>query len=359
MKILKHYYPVWVKWVFAGTLVLAVVLFVFGGLYIRDNKMPNFRDDFVIFVSDTTTADQLLEEFCTDTFCVNIRSLKRAFQKEDLEHRIRIGRYEIKREHSSIEVARMIKRGWQKPCRLVLSGLMRTKEQVAAKISSQMMVDSIEIIQALNDERFLAQFGFRPDNVYSLILPDTYEMYWNATVYDIFKRFQVEYEAYWTEKRVKQAARHNLTPMQVSVLASIVAGETYRKEEYPYVARVYLNRLKKGMKLQACPTVCYIYDYKIRRVLRSHLKADSPYNTYLYAGLPPGPICVPPKACIEAVLQPAEGNYLYFSANPAFDGTNRFTASFAEHQKWAREYQQALTIQQREAKKAKKEKEQQ
>jgi UPF0755 protein len=345
----KRTYPRWIKLAFGVGLLLFAVFSVWFGLYIRDNKMSNFRSDVVIFVSDTTTADQLLAKFRADTHCVNMHSLERAFRKEDLAHRIRVGRYEIKKGHSSIEVARMIKRGWQKPCRLVLSGLMRTKEDVAAKISAQMMVDSIEIYQALEDEAFLAQFGFRPDNVFSMILPDTYEMYWNATVYEIFRRFYVEYEAYWNEKRVAKAQKQGLTPLQVSVLASIVAGETYRKEEYPYVARVYLNRLKKRMKLQACPTICYLYDYRIRRVLKSHLKTESPYNTYLHAGLPPGPICVPPKACIEAVLNPADGNYLYFSANPAFDGTNRFTTSFAEHQKLAREYQKELTRRQREA----------
>lgn len=334
--------------VFIGaSLLLLVVLSVWAGIYIRDGKMSNFRGDFILFISDTTTADGLMARFRRDTLCKSAGSLERAFKREDMEHQIRVGRYEIKKEFSSIEFVRIIKRGWQKPCRLTLSGTLRSKGAVAAKIASQMMVDSAQIAVALNDDAFLSQFGFDSRNVYSMILPDTYEMYWNATVYEIFKRFYEEYERYWNENRRAAARSQHLTPLEVSILASIVAGETSRNDEYPYVARVYLNRLNRNMKLQACPTICFLYDYKIRRVLRSHLKVDSPYNTYMYPGLPPGPICVPPKACIEAVLHPASGNYLYFSANPAFDGTNRFASSYAEHQQMAREYHKAVSERQK------------
>ncbi|MBP5398088.1 MAG: endolytic transglycosylase MltG [Bacteroidales bacterium] len=332
-----------------------MAILIMTTVYIRDNRMSNFRGDFIIFINDTTTADQLLDRFRGDTLVKSIRSLERAFRKEDMAHQIREGRYEIKKEQSSIEVARMIKRGWQRPCRLTISGTIRTKGVLASKIAAQMMVDSTQIADALNDDGYLGQFGFHSGNVFSMVLPDTYEMYWNATPYEILKRFYVEYEAFWNENRIKKARQQGLTPLEVSILASIVAGETNRRDEYPYVARVYLNRLHKHMKLQACPTICYIYDYKITRVLRSHLKNDSPYNTYMYEGLPPGPICVPPKACIDAVLNPAEGNYLYFSANPAFDGTNRFTSTYSEHQQFSKEYHKAISEKQkaeREAAKA-------
>lgn len=331
----------------AVALALVAGLSVFGGFYIRDHKMSNFRGDFVLFISDTSTADGLLARFRTDTLCKSYSSLKRAFRAEDMAHHLRIGRYEIKREHSSIEMARMIKRGWQRPCRLTLSGTIRTKSRLAGLIGAQMMVDSARVMAALNDDAFLSQFGFNSRNVYSMILPDTYELYWNATVYEIFKRFYEEYELFWNEARHEKAGKLKLTPLEVSILASIVSGETNRKDEYPYVARVYLNRLDKNMKLQACPTICYLYDYQLTRVLKTHLKIDSPYNTYLYPGLPPGPICVPPKACIDAVLSPAEGNYLFFSANPAFDGTNRFASSYAEHQRMAGEYHRAVTERQK------------
>ncbi|MBQ9597545.1 MAG: endolytic transglycosylase MltG [Bacteroidales bacterium] len=335
------------KILLAAAIAVAAGLLVFGGFYIRDHKMSNFRGDFVLFISDTCTTEGLLKRFESDTLCKSYSSLKRAFRAEDMEHHLRIGRYEIKQEHSSIEMARMIKRGWQRPCKLTLSGTIRTKQRLAGLIGTQMMVDSVQVMEALNDDAFLAQFGFDSRNVYSMILPDTYEMYWNATIYEIFKRFYEEYDAFWNETRQAKAQKLKLTPMEVSILASIVSGETNRKDEYPYVARVYLNRLDKNMKLQACPTICYLYDYKLNRVLRTHLKVDSPYNTYMYLGLPPGPISVPPKACIDAVLNPAEGNYLYFSANPAFDGTNRFAASYSEHQRMAKEYHKAISERQK------------
>ena len=331
----------------ALAVVLAAGLAVFAGFYVRDHKMSNFRGDFVIFISDTTTVDGLLERFRTDTLCKSFSSLQRAFREEDMQNHLRVGRYEVKREHSSIEMARMIKKGWQRPCRLTLSGTIRTKGRLAGLIGAQMMVDSAQVMAALNDDAFLSQFGFDSRNVYSMILPDTYEMYWNATIYEIFKRFYEEYDLFWNETRHAKAGELKLTPLEVSILASIVAGETNRKDEYPFVARVYLNRLNKNMKLQACPTICYLYDYKLTRVLKAHLKMDSPYNTYMYLGLPPGPISVPPKACIDAVLNPADGNYLYFSANPAFDGTNRFASSYTEHQRMASEYHKAISERQK------------
>ena len=335
-------YPRWARILIGASLLVIAAILINLTLFVRDNRMSNFRGDFVIFINDTTTAEHLLELFRGDTLVKSIRSLERVFRLEDMAHQIREGRYEIKKEQSSVDVARMIKRGVVTN-RYKNLGTIRTKGVLASKIASQMMVDSAQMANALNDDAYLSQFGFHSGNVFSMVLPDTYEMYWNATPYEILKRFYVEYEAFWNEKRIRKASAQGLTPLEVSILASIVAGETNRRDEYPFVARVYLNRLHKHMKLQACPTICYLYDYKITRVLKSHLKTDSPYNTYMYEGLPPGPICVPPKACIEAVLNPAEGNYLYFSANPAFDGTNRFTNSYLEHQKMSNEYHRAIS----------------
>lgn len=238
--------------------------------------------------------------------------------------------------------------GWQTPGNLVLSGTMRTKERIAQKIGSQMMTDSASVMAALNDEAFLAEYGFTPANVFGLILPDTYQMYWTASVKDIFDRLKKEYDSFWTLERLDKAKTLGLTKEQVSVLASIVSGETLQAKEYPIIAGVYLNRYRKGMKLQADPTIAYIHNYEPNRILKKHLKVDSPYNTYMYKGLPPTPINVPPKACIEAVLNPDKNNYIYFCASPEFDGTHRFAVGYNEHLKNAREFQRALTKRQKE-----------
>jgi len=151
-----------------------------------------------------------------------------------------------------------------------------------------------------------------------------------------------ECEAWWTHERKEAAMAQGLTPKEVSVLASIVDGETRYVPEQPAIAAVYLNRLRIGMPLQADPTVAFCFDYKPRRILHSHLEVDSPYNTYKNRGLPPGPISCPPKSCLEAVLHPDSHNYLYFCADPSFNGSHRFAASYAEHLANARSYQRAL-----------------
>ena len=188
----------------------------------------------------------------------------------------------------------------------------------------------------------LAGYGFTPENVFALILPDTYQIDWTASVTDIFDRLKKEYDKFWTEERIRKAELQGLTPIEASIMASIVSGETLKDFEYPKIAGVYLNRLHKGHKLQADPTVCFCYDYTLDRVLKKHLQIDSPYNTYKYAG-PPAPINVPPKACIEAVLNPDEHGYFYFCASAAFDGTHKFAVTYGEHMKNAREFQRELT----------------
>lgn len=178
-------------------------------------------------------------------------------------------------------------------------------------------------------------------------------MYWTASVKDIFDRFKKEYDAFWTSERKAKAAAQGLSPMEVSVMASIVSGETLKAFEYPIIAGVYLNRYKKGMKLQADPTIAFCYDYTLDRILKKHLTVDSPYNTYKHVGLPPAPINVPPKACLEAVLNPENHKYIYFCASPAFDGTHRFAVTYSEHLKNARAFQRELTAR-RKAKAAEK-----
>lgn len=326
-------------------LLLTAALLITGtivlGRWYNDNKRPNFEDDYVLYVYPETSAQQVLDSLDSRTF--RPRSLKRAFDKMEVAGKLKPGRYVIAPSSTSIYVARMLVYGWQTPHNLTLSGTIRKKGVLAKKISVQMMVDSAAVAQALDSAEFLAGYGFTPENVFAMILPDTYQMYWTASVKDIFDRFKREYDAFWTEDRLAKAAAQKLTPMQVSVLASIVNGETLKSFEYPVIAGVYLNRYRKGMKLQADPTVCFCFNYELDRVLKKHLTVDSPYNTYKYKGLPPAPINVPPKACIDAVLNPDSHRYIYFCASPDFNGTHRFAVTYSEHLKNARAFQRALT----------------
>lgn len=336
-----------VIWVMVAMMLLGGVAgFVFGRYWI-DNKTPNFSEKYVLYVYPETTLEQVKDSISANTGVIRPKSLERTFSKMEVGQNIKPGKYVIDPSSTSIYVARMLVFGWQTPQNLTLSGTLRTKGRIAQRIGSQMMADSASIARALDDEAFLAGYGFTPENVFALILPDTYEMYWTASVKDIFDRFKKEYDAFWTEERQAKAKAQGLDQMEVSVMASIVNGETLKSFEYPVIAGVYLNRYKKRMKLQADPTIAFCYDYTLDRILKKHLTVDSPYNTYKHVGLPPAPINVPPKGCLEAVLNPADHKYIFFCASPAFDGTHRFAVTYGEHLKNAREFHRALTARNR------------
>lgn len=319
----------------------------FCGRIVADKYLPNFTDKRVVFVRPDTPVSDVLDSI--SVISKRKGSLLRAAKKEKLAERIKPGRYVIEPEFTATYVVRMLSCGWQTPGDLVLSGNLRSQTKIADVISRQMMVDSVVVDSLLRDETFLSQYGVTPQTVFALIIPDTYQMYWTASPKAIFDRFKKEYDRFWTPERDDAARKLGLTRDEVCTLASIVNGETRQKAEYPVIAGVYLNRLRRGMKLQADPTIAYCFDYKLNRILKKHLAVESPYNTYKYAGLPPGPINVPPKACIDAVLHPTEHNYLYFCASAAFDGTHNFAASFSEHLRNARAFQRELTRRQREA----------
>jgi UPF0755 protein len=331
------------KFILVALVILAgAAAFVVGRYYI-DNKKPNFTEEYVLYVRPETTLGQIADSLQSGAGMIRPKSLERVFKKMDVASKMKPGRYVVDATCPSIYVARMLVFGWQTPQDLVLSGTMRSKDRIAKKISTQMMVDSASVADALNDKDFLAGYGFTPENVFALILPDTYQMYWTASVEDIFDRLKKEYDAFWTPERDAKAKAQGLNRMQVSVMASIVSGETLKDFEYPVIAGVYLNRYKKGMKLQADPTIAFCYNYTLDRILKKHLQVDSPYNTYKHVGLPPAPINVPPKACLDAVLDPAKHGYIYFCASEEFDGTHRFAVTYSEHLKNARKFQRALT----------------
>lgn len=330
----------------AAALLAGAAGFVLGRYY-SDNRKPNFTKDYVLYVHPDMSVQTVMDSLQAGAGTLRPKSLERAFAKMEVAQKMKPGRYVIDPSNVSMYVARMLVFGWQTPQNMTLSGTLRKKDRIAQRIGLQMMVDSAAVADALNDEAFLAEYGFTPENVFALILPDTYEMYWTASVRDIFDRFKKEYDAFWTSERKAKAAAQGLNPMEVSVMASIVSGETLKSFEYPIIAGVYLNRYKKGMKLQADPTIAFCYDYTLDRILKKHLTVDSPYNTYKHVGLPPAPINVPPKACLEAVLNPESHKYIYFCASEEFDGTHRFAVTYSEHLKNARKFQRALTARNR------------
>ncbi|MEQ1678019.1 MAG: endolytic transglycosylase MltG, partial [Chitinophagaceae bacterium] len=231
------------------------------------------------------------------------------------------------------------------------------KELFAGKMGSgkkfDVECDSLQMIQFLNNNDSLKKYGVDTNTVMALVMPYTFNLKWNSSPDNIFQQFYTAYKKFWTTERKIKADSLHLTPLQVITLASIVEEETNKKVDKSNIASTYLNRIKTGMKLQADPTVKFaMKNFALKRILGVHLQTVSPYNTYMYAGLPPGPICTPSVETIDAVLDAPRTDYLYFVASHKFDGSSIFTSDFNDHIKYARLYQQELTRRMDSSKKA-------
>lgn len=257
---------------------------------------------------------------------------------------VKPGMYELPDKATNYQLIGILRSGRQTPLRLTFNNV-RLKDDLAAKLAQNLDADEDDFREMFNDVNYLKQFGFTPTTIMTMFIPNTYELYWNTTPEQLMDRMKKEYDKFWTEERVAKATKLGLSKTEVSVLASIVEAEqNQHPDERPRIAGVYLNRLKRGIPLQADPTVVFaVGDFTIRRVLNVHLQTDSPYNTYKYKGLPPGPIDLPSITSINAVLNPEQHNYIYFCAKEDFSGYHNFAVTEAEHLANARKYQQALT----------------
>lgn len=255
---------------------------------------------------------------------------------------VKAGRYKIKPGMSLYNLLRMLRSGNQAPVNLVINKL-RTKEDLAQKIAANFECDSAAFMQALNDPQTWQQFQVDSNTIITSVIPNTYSFYWNTSAAKILEKLHDEKIKFWTPERLAKAKELNLTPEQVYSMASIVEEETNKAEDKGKIASVYMNRIAAGMRLQADPTVKFaMKDFKLTRILYGHLTYPSPFNTYINTGLPPGPICTPSIKTIDAVLDAPKTNYIYFVAKPTFDGYSNFASTYAEHQVFAKAYQQAL-----------------
>ncbi len=265
-----------------------------------------------------------------------------AAEKMDYPPRVKSGKYRLSPGMNNRGLINMLGGGFQEPVQLRFQNI-RLKEDFAGFLSTQLEPDSITLVNLMNSDSLAARYGFDTDNFFSMFIPNTYEFFWDTKAEDFFSRMHKEYEKFWTEERRKKAEQMNLSLQEISVLAAIVKGEAMHTDEMPVIAGLYLNRLKRGMLLQADPTVIFATgDFTIRRVLYRHLRTDSPYNTYLYKGLPPGPIMMPSIASIDAVLNYEQHQYIYMCAKDDFSGYHNFARTQAEHMVNARKFQQAL-----------------
>lgn len=280
-----------------------------------------------------------MEQYGTSWWqCSVVRSLALA---SGLNRHPHAGRYAAGKGTSALTLIRNIRNGHQSPVKLVIPSTLRTLNDLAEHLDEHLQTDWESMLSILNDSTELSQWGVTPETAITLFLPDTYEVYWNITPEGLLKRMAHERDVFWTEERMAQL--RDMTREEVVTLASIVEQETQYTPERRRVAGMYVNRLQRGIPLQADPTVKFaIGDFSIKRVTHAHLATESPYNTYRHAGLPPGPICIPSKNSIDAVLQYEDHNYLYMCAKEDFSGSHNFATTYTEHLKNAARYSKAL-----------------
>lgn len=322
------------------TLVIILIAIAFFTFKIIGPATKKAEDGF-LYVKTGTTLPELKQQLVNDHILGNITwfNIAEKFLSFD---KVKPGKYKIDRGMSVLTLLRMLRNGSQTPVHFVVTKI-RTKEQLAGRMGKAFEFDSTAAISYLSNSDSLHKYGLDTNTVMAVVLPLTYENKWNTTPDVVFEKFYDAYKIFWTSDRKQKAQEKGLTPVQAITLASIVDEETNASKEKGTIASAYLNRIKKGMPLQADPTVKFaLKDFSIKRVLFKHLSAPSPYNTYRNKGLPPGPICTPQQATIDAVLDAPETEYIYFVASPAFDGTHVFSTNYQDHMKLAKAYQEAL-----------------
>lgn len=315
--------------------IFAIYAILFPNTSIQD-------EDTYLYISDDDQFEDVLEQIKDKSLLINDFTFKVLAKQIKYDQKIRPGRYKITPGMSNFILLRKLRGGKQDPVKLVINNI-RTKEQLAGRLSSMIMADSLSIINALNDSVFLKQYDLNPYNAVIFFIPNTYEVFWDTDTKELFDRMKKEFNAFWNEDRLTKAAAIPMTQTEVMTLASIVEEETNKKKEHPIIAGLYINRLKINMPLQACPTIRFaLNDYTINRVLIRHLQVKSPYNTYKNKGLPPGPIRLPSPTTIDAVLNYEKHDYLFMTAKETLNGEHNFAITYTEHTKNARKYQQEL-----------------
>jgi UPF0755 protein len=255
---------------------------------------------------------------------------------------VKPGKYRLHEGMSNRKLIRMLQLGEQEQVELSFH-VFRTKEQFAGFVSKKLEADSLTLLHYLDSADFVKQYGFNTDNAFVMVMPDTYQLYWNISPEKFYKRMYSHYETFWTPERKQQAAAINLSEPQVSILASIVDAEAVYDDEMPTIAGLYLNRLRKGMKLESDPTIIFaMHDFTIHRVLNKYLSVNSPYNTYLHTGLPPGPVMLPSVNAVKAVLNYQKNDYLYMVAKEDFSNRHNFATNVAQHNINAQKFRKAL-----------------
>jgi UPF0755 protein len=333
------------KWTYA--LVLLMFLFVCFSYYayqiVYTPNVESKGEPVYVLIPRGATYEQAMDSIDAKKVVVDRLSLRFMAKLMDYPELVKPGRYELENGLTNYQLIAKLRSGDQDPVKLTYTNV-RLKKDLAQKLSTFIDASPAEIDSLLNSPAFTRKLGFDTTTILTMFIPNTYEMYWTTSAPEMLERMKKEYDKYWTPARVAKAEKQGLTKKEVSILASIVQAEQgLHPDERPRIAGVYLNRLQKGMLLQADPTVVFATgDFTIRRVLNVHLRTDSPYNTYRNKGLPPGPINLPSITSLEAVLNPEQHSYIYFCAKEDFSGYHAFATNEAEHRRNAARFHAAM-----------------
>lgn len=329
-------------------LIVFIILAIKGGYegyklynrYIATNT--NNTTKLYLYIPTNASYQQVVDSITKTNFLKNPNSFFDLANERNLKLRFKPGKYGIKTNQNNRQILNMLLAGNQEAVNISFQNV-RLKQNFVGMVTQKIECDSVSLLNLLDSTAFVTQYGFTTDNVYTMFIPNQYQMFWNTDAQSFFGRMHKEYTNFWNAERLKKASDLKLTPQQVSILASIVDSEALMDKEMPTIAGLYLNRLQNGMKLEADPTVIFANnDFTIRRVLNRHLRTPSPYNTYLNIGLPPGPITMPSIKAIDAVLNHENHNYIYMCAKEDFSGYHNFASNIGQHLINAKKFQQAL-----------------
>ncbi|MBQ5616500.1 MAG: endolytic transglycosylase MltG [Bacteroidaceae bacterium] len=330
------------------TLIVAIAviscIFAFIGYSFYIVKLRTIQTDKTeyLYITPNDNSATVAEKISDITGGSSTKGFELLARHNKFDSRKRSGRFAINNGDNMHAIYRRIVSNEQVPVKLVVPST-RTLEQLTGAISRQLMLDSLELSKFLTNPIYYKTIGYKEETLPALFIPNTYEVYWNIKPENLMTRLMKERRNFWNKERIAKAEKLNMTPEEVATLASIIDEETNSDEEKPIVAGMYINRLKRDMPLQADPTVKFaIGDPTRKRILKKDLETDSPYNTYRYKGLPPGPLRIPTIQAIESVLNYTKHNYLYMCAKEDFSGRHNFAKTLSEHNANARRYQQAL-----------------
>lgn len=328
-----------------GALIILLLLTGGGILYswiYSPSLTKSEQDSVYFFIRTGSKYPQVYMDFKKSGWLKHDRGFDWVAKRKEYPESVKPGRYLLYKGMSNAEIVDVLRSGNQAEVNLIFNST-RHFDRLAGVISRQIEADSSELLSVFRDTAIMHSFGFTPDQWRGMFIPNTYRFLWNTSAVQFLERMNLEFKVFWNPARLDRLRVLGMDKFQLISLAALVQEETSKVEDMPVVAGVYMNRIRKGMKLQADPTVIFaLGDYTIKRVLHVHLKVDSPYNTYRYAGLPPGPIRIPSVQAIDACLNYQKHNYLYFCAKEDFSGNSVFAQTYREHLVNARKYQRAL-----------------